>query len=112
MKKIGYVKQKLAVTLGIGIYAAILYALPFSCIFKEIFGFKCPGCGITRALLAVLRGNLKAAFEFHWMVFSLPILYLCFLYDGRPFKNKFMNILLYTVIISGFMINWIFNTNI
>ena len=45
MKKISYVKQKLLITLGILAYAVVLYVLPVSCVFKEIFGFKCPGCG-------------------------------------------------------------------
>jgi len=112
VKKISYVKQKLLITLGILAYAVVLYVLPVSCVFKEIFGFKCPGCGMTRALLAVLCGNFKLAFGFHWMVWSLPFLYLCFLYDGRLFKNKVLNMVFYAVIGIGFIANWIFNTNV
>ena len=112
MRKINSIKPKLIVTFGILVYAVVLYVLPVSCIFKEIFGFKCPGCGMTRALLAVLHADFKAAFGFHWMVWSLPVLYLCFLYDGRLFDSKLMNVLLYAAVSMGFIANWLFNTNI
>lgn len=112
MKKIKFIKQKLFITFALLAYSAALYILPFSCIFKEILGFKCPGCGMTRALIALIRFDFKAAFEYHFMVWSVPILYLCFLYDGKPFKNKYANIILYAVLALGFAVNWIFNTNV
>lgn len=112
VRKISHVKQKLIVTLAILMYALVLRVLSVPCVFKWISGFKCPGCGMTRAVLAVMRGEVKAALSFHWMVWSLPVLYFCFLYDGRPFKSKTLNILLYAVVITGFAANWIFNTSV
>jgi len=32
---------------------------------SKYMGNSCPGCGMTRALLAVLKGNLLAAFYYH-----------------------------------------------
>lgn len=31
------------------------------CFFKEITGFPCPGCGITRAFMCILYGDLMQA---------------------------------------------------
>jgi hypothetical protein len=31
------------------------------CPFKMITGFSCPGCGIQRALYAIMHGNIKEA---------------------------------------------------
>ena len=35
------------------------------------FGIPCPGCGLTRATLALLRGDVGAALHFHPLVFVL-----------------------------------------
>jgi hypothetical protein len=35
------------------------------CIFRELTGLPCPGCGSTRAGLAILRGDLLAALAFN-----------------------------------------------
>lgn len=32
------------------------------CLFREIFGIICPGCGFQRALLLLLRGEVGEAF--------------------------------------------------
>ncbi len=40
--------------------------IPFStCGFKNLTGLDCPGCGMTRALTALLRGELAKALTFH-----------------------------------------------
>ena len=35
---------------------------PF-CVVKAVTGYPCPGCGITRGLLAILRGDLREAWR-------------------------------------------------
>ena len=77
------------------------------CIFKKITGIECPGCGMTRALIACLHLNFKEAFGFHPMVFSLPILFLYFWKDGELFKNKRVNIAILAVIIFGFILCYV-----
>ena len=37
----------------------------FRCILKEKFGFYCPGCGGSRALLSLLRGDFVSSFYFY-----------------------------------------------
>ncbi len=39
--------------------------LPAVCTFRRIFGVDCPGCGLTRAFVAVAHGRLAAAWHYH-----------------------------------------------
>ena len=43
------------------------------CVFYELTGLYCPGCGSGRALGAVLKGDLAAAFSYNCMLFFLGI---------------------------------------
>lgn len=44
-------------------------ALP--CWFYELTGLYCPGCGVTRMLLAMLEGQFYQAFRYNPLVFML-----------------------------------------
>ncbi len=37
----------------------------WSCPLRALAGIPCPGCGLTRALVAALRGDLAASLRFH-----------------------------------------------
>jgi hypothetical protein len=41
-----------------GVIGAILYAKGMPCVFAHLFHVPCPGCGSTRAVLALLSGDL------------------------------------------------------
>jgi Protein of unknown function (DUF2752) len=41
------------------------YAFYPQCPFQQVFKLQCPGCGATRALAALLQGDLAAAFHFN-----------------------------------------------
>ena len=109
MGRIRNLKHKLWITVIILVSVAILYASPISCVFLELTGIKCPGCGMTRALLAALRLDFNVAFLHHAMFWSVPLLYVAFLFDGRLFCKKWMNTLFYIVMLIGFLANWIWN---
>ena len=38
---------------------------PTVCTFRRIFGMDCPGCGLTRAFVAMAHGRLAAAWHYH-----------------------------------------------
>lgn len=53
------------------LFAFIIMGNDQLCIIHNITGLPCPGCGMTRAYLALLRGDLAGAFYYHplfWMV--------------------------------------------
>ncbi len=107
--RISWWKTKFIVSLAYLGLVALLYTLGLSCIFQSIFGISCPGCGMTRALLAALRFDFKAAFSFHPMFWSMPILYLYFLLDDGIFPAKIWDKILLCAIAAGFLVNWILN---
>lgn len=87
----------------------VLYKLGASCIFLRFLHFPCPGCGMTRALLSVFKFDFVSAFNYHGMFWSIPLLYLYFLFDGNLFRNKKVNKACFILIAIGFGINWIYN---
>ena len=64
--------------------AGILYAvfvrltgLAVPCIFRALTGWQCPGCGITRACLSLIKGEIRTSFSYN------PFLYIagpCIIY--------------------------------
>lgn len=109
-KKISSVKYKgykllflLLLLLGI----CFLYSAKIGCVWNCFLGIPCPGCGMTRALIALLHGDVKASLKYHFMLFSVPVLFLYVWLDGQLFKSKILNIAVLTAIASGFFIKWI-----
>ena len=47
------------------------------CVFKQLSGLDCPGCGITRALHHLLHGRLEEAFRLNAVLFVLMAVALC-----------------------------------
>ncbi len=67
----------LIVYLLVGNYFHIYLACPI----KKFTGLYCPGCGVTRMLLNILKGNFYQAFRYNVLVFiSLPFFFFYYLY--------------------------------
>jgi hypothetical protein len=60
------------------------------CIFHQLTGLYCPGCGSQRAASALLHGNIGQAFGFNVLfVISLPfILYSAVVFCWNAFSDK------------------------
>ena len=56
-----------AVLGAVGIQAGLVAAgLPgWPCLFRHTLGMPCPGCGLSRAIIALLQGDWDSAFTFH-----------------------------------------------
>lgn len=98
---------KFGATAAYLILVGVLSYFSVPCLFKTFFGIPCPGCGMTRAYLSLLHLDFAAAFSFHPMFWSVPILYLYILYDGRLFKNKRLNTGVLLAIGLGFLASYI-----
>ena len=76
------------------------------CIFSIITGFPCPGCGMSRALMLLLKGDFSGAWNMNPGIFGFAIIALYIIYAlvrGIPgHNNKILDCLIY--ITGGLMI--------
>lgn len=57
---------RLRALVPIAVIAGLLGLLPFTtCLVKIVFGMPCPGCGMTRASLRLLHGDVTGSLRFH-----------------------------------------------
>lgn len=76
MKK--YLKLLIPLSLIALIYL-VFHIVGIGCPIKFITGVSCPGCGMSRACLWLLAGDIGNAFYFHplfWAVPLFPVLYI------------------------------------
>lgn len=72
------------------IYAILIisFDIGIPCVFYEITGLYCPGCGITRLCLSLFEGDVYQAFRYNPIIFiDLPILFILFVLNIF-FKNN------------------------
>ncbi|MBQ3135263.1 MAG: DUF2752 domain-containing protein [Oscillospiraceae bacterium] len=91
----------------IAAYFAAAYSLlsyfGITCVFLELFGIPCPGCGMTRAFRALVRLDFLQAARYNVMIFFMPYVAAYVLFD---FRHKAHTVLL-KVIAGIAIINWI-----
>ncbi len=55
-----------------------------------LFDFKCPGCGLTKSIIHLYKGEFAESLHYHWwgwiFVLICIILFVCSIYD--LFKRK------------------------
>ncbi len=62
---------------GVGYFVLIRFlGFGYPCVVYELTGIQCPGCGMTRGVMALLRGDVAAATRYN------PMIWLYFLYGG------------------------------
>lgn len=98
---------KLAAFLALLVFIRLFVKSGIGCVWQHFFGIPCPGCGTTRAAIALLRGDFAAMLRYNFMLPSLPILFLYVIFDGQIFKNKSVDYLILSIIAVGFIIHWI-----
>ena len=78
-----YAKYLLAISSIVGGYLALVAFDNFSnhhhttlCIFKLVTGIPCPGCGMGRATLELMKGNIASSFAYNILCvpFTLTII--------------------------------------
>ena len=96
-------RQRLLLLVALPLLAAAVFGylragrFGMRCLFYELTGLYCPGCGSGRALLALLRGDWKEAFRHHPLLIplGLPMLliflheYLRLVFPGLRLKPVF-----------------------
>ena len=80
-------KELFTIILCIAAYSLVLILLNISCPIKYITGVSCAGCGMTRAFMSLLKGNINEAFMYHPLFWMVPIFVLIYIYrDKIPSK--------------------------
>lgn len=72
------------------------------CISKTLFGIECLGCGFQRALLLLVQGNYRAAFEMYPAIYSSLILIffigLHYIDTKRNYKSVLLTFVTITIL--------------
>ena len=69
------------------VFSATGHGIP--CVIRLITGFDCPGCGMTRAVAAILRGDFSAAFSYNALsVTLLPLMLIYFAFRTIVYIRK------------------------
>jgi hypothetical protein len=79
------------------------YMLP--CFTKQIIGVDCPGCGLQRSALFLLKGEFWAAFQMYPAIYPMLLLF-AFLGVNKLSPIKYSNTITITLMIStvGFIL--------
>lgn len=105
----------------IGILLYFFYTkldISFVCIFHEITGLYCPGCGITRSFVAIVNGEYYQAFRFNpygclvlpFLIFYIQYEFYCWGFNKkdciiRKIPKSILYVLIVSVLIYGVLRN-------
>lgn len=89
-----------------------LTGLALPCPFRAVTGLLCPGCGVTRLCLALLRGDLAAAWQANpVLLLLLPILAVLamrlaarYVREGRTIGPRWESALMWAMV--GLLAAW------
>ncbi|MDE6408336.1 MAG: DUF2752 domain-containing protein [Anaeroplasmataceae bacterium] len=75
-----------------GLYVFITHAFGWqNCIIKLTIGYPCPGCGMSRAMFALLQFDFVKAFQYNPFVFALPIVGIAIAFQHVSIIKKILN---------------------
>ncbi len=87
----------------------------FPCLFHRLTGFYCPGCGGTRAVRYLLRGEIVKSIQYHPLVMYMALVFVwevCGLVLAKGLKCPKLHLNKYNWYVFGgilvILVNWIF----
>lgn len=93
---------------ALGLAGLFLFCMIYRCPFYWLLHVKCPGCGMTHALLCALRLDFSAAFRWHCL---FPVVLVGAVYvlvqEWFPLGKKWEDIALF-IIMFLFLARWVF----
>ena len=104
--------------LSLNVVALALHLPGWECAFFRVTGLPCPGCGLTRACVLLLRGEVEASIKFHAFapifVLFIGMLIICTLLPRtvtEPFIDKAETLERKTgitiIILGGLILYWL-----
>ena len=89
------------------LYFVLVYILfnmlGITCVFLEILGLPCPGCGMTRAALSLVKFDIVSAAKYNITVFFMPYVFVYVFFDVKGKVHNYIMIWIAFVAI----LNWI-----
>lgn len=92
--------RELIVVIFIGAFISFIVGIIFNksiCLFINIFGLPCLACGMTRAYISLAHLDIKRAFYYHPLFWSVPLILL-------GYKNKKIIYILGVLFISVWLV--------
>ena len=86
-----------AAILAVALLYLFFHVSGIGCPIHYATGISCPGCGMTRAVFALLRLRFADAFHYHPLVYALPFA-LAFYLLRKRFSKRANQIFLFTFI--------------
>jgi hypothetical protein len=95
-------------SLGIGgiLYLKVLmphFKIGIPCVFHELTGLYCPGCGITRTIVALLDFNLYQAFRYNMLIFAIIPLYIGYVWMKYKGNGKYGNAIMWMMVVMALL---------
>lgn len=97
-----------------GLYVLITHTFGWqNCIIKLTIGYPCPGCGMSRAVFALIQFDFVKAFQYNPLVFFLPIVIIGIAFQHtrfikKAFNNKWVCISLIGLILIVYILRFIY----
>lgn len=83
MKKLRRYKEAIAAIAAVTLLYLLLFSLGITCPIKYITGISCAGCGMTRACIHLVQGDIDGAFSYHPLVFIPFLMIPAFIFRRR-----------------------------
>lgn len=84
---------------------AVLYATGIGCPLRFLTGIPCPGCGMTRAWLAILHLDVTGAAAWHPLFWTLPLIGVLYLARHRLGTRRFNTCV--GILVALFLVVWV-----
>ena len=91
---------------GYLVLVVVRYLVGLPCLFKYLFGFPCPGCGMTSAVISALHLSFADAFRHHAMFWAMPLVGLALILPAGTIPRRW-EVVFWISMGVGFLGNWI-----
>lgn len=113
--------KTIVVTAGAGVCVVAAFSSSNStiCPFRNLTGYYCPLCGISRAMLSLVQLNFSDALQYNWLVFPLAISLVLWLFFSKKYlyiksffkkmysKSSFFQYFSWALLSFTLLFNWV-----
>ncbi|RDU23601.1 DUF2752 domain-containing protein [Anaerosacchariphilus polymeriproducens] len=103
------------------VFSISLSSITAPCLIHSLFGLYCPGCGGTRAVMSLMKGEILQSFIYHPVVPYTAAIYMIYMVTntiqlvskgkikiGMKYKDIYLWIALFIIILNCFIKNIVY----